>query len=106
VQTQLDPTELKHYPRNKPADMFKPFRTAKDLSKAFHPLGQDLRHPNNRQHGFTLLFLSHPSYLYRHHRQDAYTAIHPFFPITFQPAMAVSATPDDEKYFHGSGTFI
>src|ERR687896_2083492 len=49
--------------RNKPADRFKSFRTTKDLSKAFHPLGQDLRHPNNRQHGFTLLFLSHPSYL-------------------------------------------
>src|SRR5947208_10941070 len=49
--------------RNKPADMFKPFRTTKDLSKAFHPLGQDLRHPNNRQHGSTFLFLSHPSYL-------------------------------------------
>src|SRR5205823_13528708 len=46
--------------RNKPADMFKPFRTTKDLSKAFHPLGQDLRHPNNRQHGSTFLFLSHP----------------------------------------------
>ena len=29
------------------------------------------------------------------------SSIHPFFPITFQPAMAVSATPDDEKYFHG-----
>src|ERR687896_98048 len=49
--------------RNKPADMFKSFRTTKDLSKAFHSLGQDLRYPNNRQHGFTLLFLSHPSYL-------------------------------------------
>src|ERR687887_1613307 len=49
--------------RNKPADMFKPFRTTKDLSEALHPLGKDLRHPNNRQHGFTLLFLSHPSYL-------------------------------------------
>src|ERR671914_253641 len=46
--------------RNKPADMFKPFRTTKDLSEALHPLGKDLRHPNNRQHGFTLLFLSHP----------------------------------------------
>src|SRR5918992_4503167 len=49
--------------RNKPADRFKPFRTTKDLPKAFHPLGQDLRYPNNRQHGSTLLFLSHPSYL-------------------------------------------
>src|ERR671914_2877234 len=49
--------------RNKPADRFKSFRTTKDLSKAFHSLGQDLRYPNNRQHGFTLLFLSHPSYL-------------------------------------------
>jgi hypothetical protein len=49
--------------RNKPADMVKPFRTTKDLSKAFHPLGQDLRHPNNRQQGSTLLFLSQPSYL-------------------------------------------
>src|SRR5207302_8926969 len=50
--------------RNKPADMFKPFHTTEDLSKAFHPLGQDLWHSNNRQHGFTLLFLSpHPSYL-------------------------------------------
>src|SRR2546421_12796242 len=42
--------------RNKPADMFKPFHTTEDLSKAFHPLGQDLRHSNNRQHGFTLLY--------------------------------------------------
>src|ERR687887_323054 len=46
--------------RNKPADMFKPFRTTKDLSKAFHPLGQDLRHPNNRQHGFTFFFYLTP----------------------------------------------
>src|SRR5207248_9482437 len=61
--------------RNKPADRFKPFRTAKDLSKAFHPLGKNLRHPNNRQHGFTLLFLSHPSLS---------SSIYPFFPITFQ----------------------
>src|SRR2546423_14644496 len=81
--------------RNKPADMFKPFHTTEDLSKAFHPLGQDLRHPNNRQHGFTLLFLSHSSYLYRHHRQDAYTAIHPFFPITFQ---VVSVTPRSDGW--------
>src|ERR671923_1333814 len=42
--------------RNKPAAMFKPFRTTKDLSEAFHPLGKDLRHPNNRQHGSTLSF--------------------------------------------------
>src|SRR5207253_6505041 len=50
--------------RNKPADMFKPFHTTEDLSKAFHPLGQDLRHSINRQHGFTLLFVSPlPSYL-------------------------------------------
>src|ERR687886_1841027 len=60
---------------NKPADMFKSFRTTKDLSKTFHPLGQDLGHPNNRQHGSTLslsisFFLS--------------SSIHPFFPITFQ----------------------
>src|ERR687895_1900711 len=61
--------------RNKPADMFKPFRTTKDLSEALHPLGQDLRHPNNRQHGFTLLFLCHPLLS---------SSIHPFFPITFQ----------------------
>src|ERR687895_67969 len=38
-----------------------------------------------------------PLYLYRHHRQDAYTAIHSFFPITFQPVMAGSATPDSES---------
>jgi hypothetical protein len=50
---------------------------------------------------WNFIFICHPSYFYRHHRQNAYTAIHPFFPITFQPAMAVSATPDDEKYFHG-----
>jgi hypothetical protein len=49
--------------RNKPADRFKPFRTTKALPKAFHPLDKDLGHPNNRQHGSTLLFLSHPSYL-------------------------------------------
>src|ERR671937_2333225 len=61
--------------RNKPADMFKPFRTTKDLSKAFHPLGKDLRYPNNRQHGFTLSFSISPL---------LFSSIHPFFPITFQ----------------------
>src|SRR5918998_9767 len=78
--------------RNKPADRFKSFRTTKDLSKTFHPLGQDLRHANNRQHGSTLSFSISPSLS---------SSIHPFFPITFQPFMAGSATPDDEKYFHG-----
>src|ERR671922_1277464 len=61
--------------RNKPADMFKPFRTTKDLSKAFHPLGQDLRHPNNRQHGSTLLRSISPLLS---------SSIYPFSPITFQ----------------------
>src|SRR5205085_11196736 len=62
--------------RNKPADMFKPFHTTEDLSKAFHPLGQDLRHSNNRQHGFTLLYsISSPLLS---------SSIHSFFPITFQ----------------------
>src|ERR687885_769406 len=60
---------------NKPADMFKSFRTRKDLSKTFHPLGQDLGHPNNRQHGSTLSF-SISFFLS--------SSIHPFFPITFQ----------------------
>src|SRR5919198_65985 len=60
---------------NKPADMFKSFRTTKDLSKTFHPLGQDLGHPNNRQHGSTLSF-SISFFLS--------SSIHPFFPITFQ----------------------
>src|ERR687885_553499 len=60
---------------NKPADMFKSFRTTKDLSKTFHPLGQDLGHPNNRQHGSPLSF-SISFFLS--------SSIHPFFPITFQ----------------------
>src|SRR5919201_2140766 len=67
--------------RNKPADMFKPFRTTKDLSKAFHPLGQDLRHPNNWQHGSTLSF-SISSLLF--------SSIHPFFPLTFQVVYGLS----------------
>src|SRR5919106_5325372 len=61
--------------RNKPADRFKSFRTTKDLSNTFHPLGQDLGHPNNRQHGSTLSF-SISFFLS--------SSIHPFFPITFQ----------------------
>src|SRR5918992_3438677 len=67
--------------RNEPADMFKPFRTTKDLSKAFHPLGQDLRHPNNRQHGSTLSF----SILL-----PLFSSIHPFFPITFQVVCSIA----------------
>src|ERR687895_2487235 len=67
--------------RNKPADMFKPFRTPKDLSKAFHPLGKDLQHPNNRQHGSTLSFsISLP----------LFSSIHPFFPITFQVVCSIA----------------
>src|SRR5918992_5249180 len=68
--------------RNKPADRFKPFRTTKGLSKAFHPLGQDLRHPNNRQHGSTLSFSISP---------PLSSSIHPFFPITFQVVYATTA---------------
>jgi hypothetical protein len=45
---------------DKSADMFKPFRTTKDLSKAFHPLGEDLRHPNNWQHDSTFFFYLTP----------------------------------------------
>src|ERR671923_3093856 len=60
---------------NKPADMFKPFRTTKDLSKAFHPFGKDLRHPNNWQHSSTLSFSISPLLS---------SSIRPFFPITFQ----------------------
>src|SRR5919199_1781102 len=67
--------------RNKPADRFKSFRTTKDLSKTFHPLGQDLGHPNNRQHGSTLSF-SISFFLS--------SSIHPFFPITFQVVLSGS----------------
>src|ERR671930_319663 len=71
--------------RNKPADMFKAFRTTKDLSKAFHPLGKDLRYPNNRQHGLTRSF-SISTLLF--------SSIHPFFPITFQVVSSNSVSTD------------
>src|ERR687887_921696 len=77
---------------NKPADMFKSFRTTKDLSKTFHPLGQDLGHPNNRQHGSTLSF-SISFFLS--------SSIHPFFPITFQVVFkSFRTTKDLSKTFH------
>src|SRR5919197_4092830 len=80
---------------NKPADMFKSFRTTKDLSKTFHPLGQDLGHPNNRQHGSTLSF-SISFFLS--------SSIHPFFPITFQVVYSTPSLLPDEPLSNNSIT--
>jgi hypothetical protein len=47
---------------NKPADMLKSFSPTKDLPKAFHPPGNGLRYPSNRQHGFGFFFITLPPY--------------------------------------------
>jgi hypothetical protein len=39
-------------------------------------------------------------------RPDKFGLLEPTKLLTFQPVMAVSATPDDEKYFHGKSCLI
>jgi hypothetical protein len=50
--------------RNKPTHVLKSFGATKDLSKTLHPLGNDLGHTNDRQHGSISLLLFHSLIFY------------------------------------------